>query len=168
MSGDAEAIKELSAKMSQEAIFNRIVRTNGLAYHSHHMLRLGHAYTEAVNSGNKSLEENGIHDENQKYPSISWFSSVTSSKAMIMPGQRVPTTYWRADIESLVRFTEALLNLLNLQGSGIGAVIEISPHPALKSPVAQIIKALGKTVPHLASLKRAEDGRRSLINAVDD
>ena len=30
MSGDAEAIKELSAKMSQEAIFNRIVRTNGL------------------------------------------------------------------------------------------------------------------------------------------
>lgn len=39
MSGDAEAIKELSAEMSQEAIFNRIVRTNGLAYHSHHMLR---------------------------------------------------------------------------------------------------------------------------------
>lgn len=80
-----------------------------------------------------------------------------------MPGERVPTSYWRANIESPVRFTEALSNLLNLQGSEIGAVIEISPHPVLKSPVAQIIKALGKTVPHLASLKRAEDGRRSLL-----
>ena len=43
MSGDAEAIEELSAKMSQEAIFNKRVRTGGLAYHSHHMLPLGHA-----------------------------------------------------------------------------------------------------------------------------
>ena len=163
MSGDAEAIEELSAKMSQEAIFNRILRTGGLAYHSHHMLPLGHAYTEAINGGKKSLEENGIHDENQKYPSIPWFSSVTSSKAMIMPGQRVPTSYWRANLESPVRFTEALSNLLKLQGSEIGAVIEIGPHPALKSPVVQIMKALGKTVPHLASLKRAEDGRRSLL-----
>lgn len=70
---------------------------------------------------------------------------------------------------SPVRFTEALSNLLNLQGSEIGAVIEIGPHPALKSPVpvAQIIKALGKTVQHLASLKRAEDGRRSLLELAE-
>ena len=163
MSGDAEAIEELSAKMTQEAIFNRILRTGGLAYHSHHMLPLGHAYTEAVDGGKKILEENGIHDESQNYPSIPWFSSVGPGKAMIMPGQRVPTSYWRANLESPVRFTEALSNLLSLQGLEIGAVIEIGPHPALKSPVAQIVKALGKTVPHLASLKRAEDGRRSLL-----
>ena len=164
MSGDVEAIEALSAKMSQEAIFNRILRMGGLAYHSYHMLPLGHAYTEAVDGGKKCLEENGIRDESQKYPSVPWFSSVTPSKDMNMPEQRVPTSYWRANLESPVRFAEALSNLLNSQGLGIGAVIEVGPHPALKSPVAQTVKALGKVVPHLASLKRAEDGRRSLLD----
>ena len=164
ISGDARAIEELSAKMSQEAIFNRILRTGGLAYHSHHMLPLGHTYTEVIDSGKKSLEENGIHDERQKYPIIPWFSSVTPSKDTIMPGQRVPTSYWRANLESPVHFAEAVSNLLNFQGLEIGAVIEIGPHPAMKSPVTQIVKALGKTVPHLASLKRAEDGRRCLLD----
>ena len=164
MSGNAEAVEELSAKLSQEAVFNRLLQTGGLAYHSHHMLPLGHAYTEAVDDGKKSLEVNGIHDESQKYPSIPWFSSVTPNKDMIMSGQRLPTSYWRSNLESPVRFTEALSKLLNSQDLEIGAVIEIGPHPALKSPVGQIVKALGKTIPHLASLKRAEDGRRSLLD----
>ncbi|KAL8791268.1 MAG: hypothetical protein Q9213_000225 [Squamulea squamosa] len=164
ISGDAEAIEELSAKLSQEAVFNRLLRTGGLAYHSHHMLPLGHAYTELVDGGKKSLEKNCIHDESQKYPSIPWFSSVTPHKNTIMSGQRVPTTYWRSNLESPVRFAEALSGLLNSQNPEIGAMIEIGPHPALKSPMGQIVKALGKTIPHLTSLKRAEDGRRSLLN----
>lgn len=164
MSGDAEAVEELSAKLSQKAVFNRLLRTGGLAYHSHHMLPLGHDYTEAIDGGKKSLEKNGIHDESQKYPSIPWVSSVTPNKDMTMFGQRMPTSYWKSNLQSPVRFTEALSKLLNLQDLEIGAVIEIGPHPALKGPVAQIVKALGKTIPHLASLKRAEDGRRSLLD----
>lgn len=164
MSGDAEAVEELSAKLSQEAVFNRLLRTGGLAYHSHHMLTLGRAYTEAVDGGMKSLEQNVIHDESQKYPGIPWVSSVTPNKDMIMSGQRMPTSYWRSNLESPVRFTEALSELLNSQHLNIGAVIEIGPHPALKSPVGQIVKELGKPIPHLGSLKRAEDGRRSMLD----
>lgn len=164
ISGDAEAVEELSTKLSQEAVFNRLLRTGGLAYHSHHMLPLGHAYAEAVDGGRRSLEENGIHDESQKYPNIPWFSSVTPNKDMIMSEQRMLTSYWRSNLESPVRFTEALSKLLNSQDLEIGAVIEIGPHPALKSPVAQIVQTLGKTIPHIASLRRAEDGRRSLLD----
>ena len=51
ISGDTEAVEALSAKLSQKAFFHRLLRTGGLAYHSHHMLPLGHAYTEAVDGG---------------------------------------------------------------------------------------------------------------------
>ena len=42
-----------------------------------------------------------------------------------MPGQRVSISYWRANLESPVRLFEVLSNLLNLQGSEIGAVIDL-------------------------------------------
>ncbi|KAJ4296346.1 hypothetical protein N0V90_006391 [Kalmusia sp. IMI 367209] len=87
MSGDAEAIEELSKTLSQQGIFNRLLQAGGLAYHSHHMLPLGHDYTDAVENGRRSLEKNRISEESQKYPSIPWFSSVTPEKDMTMSGQ---------------------------------------------------------------------------------
>lgn len=187
MSGDAEAIETLADVLSRQSVFNRLLKTGGLAYHSHHMLPLGHGYTDAVNSGKASLADNGIIGHGQKYHSIPWFSSVTPAKDMTMSEQdEMPTAYWRSNLESPVRFTEALSNLLNAKELGIGAVIEIGPHPALKSPVGQIVKALGKSVPHVASVKRGENGQRAMaelagtlfalnadvdlvaVNAVDD
>jgi acyl transferase domain-containing protein/NADPH:quinone reductase-like Zn-dependent oxidoreductase/SAM-dependent methyltransferase/acyl carrier protein len=164
MSGDAEAVERLSTELNQKAIFNRMLRTGGLAYHSHHMLPLGHDYAEAVDGGKERLEQNGIHDESPRYPNIPWYSSVTPDKDMTMSGQQMPTSYWRSNLESPVRFTEALSRLLGSEDLGIGAVIEIGPHPALKSPVGQIVKALGKSIPHLGSLKRGEDSRKSLLD----
>ena len=163
ISGDAEAVEELCPRLSQKAVFHRLLRTGGLAYHSHHMLPLGHAYAEAVDGGKNSIKENGIYDESQKYPIIPWFSSVTPNEDTIMSGQPIPTFYWRSNLESPVRFTEALSKLLSSQELEIGAMIEMGPHPALKNPVRQIVKGLGQTIPHLASLNRAECGRRSLL-----
>ncbi|OCK76857.1 ketoacyl-synt-domain-containing protein [Lepidopterella palustris CBS 459.81] len=187
MSGDAEAVERLAETLNQQGVFNRLLKTGGLAYHSHHMLPLGHDYTDAVDSGKESLAKNGISGQGQKYPSIPWFSSVTPAKNMTMSGQEeIPTAYWRSNLESPVRFTEALSNLLSAKELGIGAVIEIGPHPALKSPVGQIVKALGKSVPHVASVKRGKNGQKAMaelagtlfalnadvdlvaVNAVDD
>ena len=163
ISGDAEAVEKLPAKLNEKAVFNRKLQTGGLAYHSHHMLPLGHAYAEAVDGAEKSLEENGIHDESERYPNVPWFSSVTPDKDMTMSGHQL-TSYWRSNLESPVRFTEALSNLVDSEELEIGAVIEIGPHPALKSPIGQIVKAMGKSVPHLGTLKRSEDGQRSLLD----
>lgn len=164
MSGDVEAVEGLSAKLNQEAIFNRLLRTGGLAYHSHHMLPLGRDYAKAVDGGLQRLKELGAYDEDHKYPSIPWASSVMPHKDMTMSREQVPASYWRANLESPVRFTEAVSRLLRLEDLEIGAVIEIGPHPALKSPVGQIVKSLGKTTPHVASLERAKDARRSLLD----
>jgi acyl transferase domain-containing protein/NADPH:quinone reductase-like Zn-dependent oxidoreductase len=163
ISGNADAIEVLAAKMSQEAVFNRVLKTGGLAYHSHHMLPLGQNYSKAVDGGKESLKKNGINDMGRRYPLVPWFSSVTPDKQLNIPEEGLPTSYWRSNLESPVRFTEALSKLVGSDALKIGAVIEIGPHPALKSPVGQIVKALGKTIPHLASLKRGENDQKSLV-----
>lgn len=164
MSGDAGAVEELSAKLSQQSIFNRLLRTGGLAYHSHHMLALGSDYAKAVYSGLQRLEELGVYVDAQRYASIPWASSVTPDKDMTICSKQLTTSYWRANMESPVRFAEAASNLLSSEALDVSALVEIGPHPALKSPLGQIVKDLGKATPHVRSLNRGEDARRSLLN----
>lgn len=163
ISDDAQAVKELSAKLGQQGVFNRVLRTGGIAYHSHHMLPLGSHYAEVVAGGLQRLQKSNIDAEPSKYPSVPWISSVTPEKDMPLSMEQMAASYWRANLESPVRFTEAVSKLLDLEDLAIGAVIEIGPHPALKSPVGQIAKSLGKAILHVASLKRREDARRSLL-----
>ncbi|KAJ6151653.1 hypothetical protein N7470_007250 [Penicillium chermesinum] len=162
ISGDTEAVEELSAKLTRETVFNRLVRTGGLAYHSHHMVPLGSEYEAKVNAGMRRLEELGVDTENAKYPVVPWFSSVTPEKSTA----QVSASYWRANLESPVRFTDAVSKLLDVPDLNIRALIEIRPHPALKSPLGQIVKSLGKSIPHVPSLKRNEDAQRSLLDCI--
>lgn len=164
MSGDVDAVEALSVRLNQEAIFNRLLRTGGLAYHSHHMLPLGRDYAKAIDGGLQRLKEVGAYDDGQKYPSVPWASSVRPHKDITMSWEKVPAAYWRANLESPVRFSEAVSKLLGSEDLAIAAVIEIGPHPTLKSPVGQIVKSLGKTTAHVASLERAKDARRSLLD----
>lgn len=160
LSGDAKPVEELSAKLTREAVFNRLIRTGGLAYHSHHMLPLGSEYEEKVNAGLHCLKELGVDTANAKYPVVPWISSVTPDKSTT----QVSASYWRANLESPVRFADAVSNLLDVPDLNIGALIEIGPHSALKSPLGQIVKSLGKNIPHVPSLKRNEDAQRSMLD----
>ncbi|RYP56895.1 hypothetical protein DL771_011537 [Monosporascus sp. 5C6A] len=162
LSGNADAVEAIAAKINQDGVFNRLLRTGGLAYHSHHMAPLGPDYAKAISDGLRRLKELGAYDEALTYSSVPWISSVDPD---IPTGpKQVTTSYWRANLESTIRFSEAAAKLLSLEGLSIGALVEIGPHPALKSPVGQIVKSAGMTVPHIASLKRAEDGRRSVLS----
>jgi acyl transferase domain-containing protein/NADPH:quinone reductase-like Zn-dependent oxidoreductase/acyl carrier protein len=160
ISGDAEAVEELSAKLTQEAVFNRIVRTGGLAYHSHHMLPFGPEYEERVSCGLRRLKEGDIDAANAKYPVVAWISSVTLNKIT----NEVSASYWRSNLESPVRFADAVAKLLDITDMNIGVLLEIGPHPALKSPLGQIVKSIGKNIPHVPSLKRNENSQRSMLD----
>ncbi|KAJ5685228.1 hypothetical protein N7536_007847 [Penicillium majusculum] len=160
LSGDVDCVEDLSARLSKESIFNRLLRTGGLAYHSHHMLPFGSAYEEHVNDGLRHIRSLGVDTTSSKYPFIPWASSVIPDKSTT----EVTASYWRANLESPVRFTDAVSNLLSLPGLNIGALVEIGPHPALKGPLGQIIKSLGKVIPHIASLKRNQDAQRSILD----
>ena len=161
LSGELEAVKKMSEILNQESVFNRLLKTGGNAYHSVHMVALGARYDEMLSDGLAHLERLGLRDKSHRYPRIAWASSVTFDKKGFT--ETSPATYWRANLESPVRFSDAVTNMLKCKDADIGLLIEIGPHPALKSPLSQILKSLGKAVPYAESLKRGEDARASML-----
>ncbi|KAI1398297.1 polyketide synthase [Hypoxylon fuscum] len=158
LSGEVHAVKNLSATLNDDGVFNRLLRTGGNAYHSHHMLPLGFEYNEMLASGLARVKELGLSDRRQRYPYIPWASSVSPGKSL-----DATASYWRANLESPVRFSEAVANLVSSESNPIDLLVEIGPHGALKGPLDQILKKLGKPIPYASSLKRKEDGRISLL-----
>ncbi|KAL9031280.1 MAG: hypothetical protein Q9196_000687 [Gyalolechia fulgens] len=159
LSGDVNAIERLSATLKKDEVFCRKLQTGGNAYHSHHMIPLGSDYSKILSTGLKSITR--LDGERQRYSQVPWFSSVTPHKSM--SELEIAAPYWRANLESPVRFLDAVSNLVSAESPAIDILVEIGPHPALKSPLNQILTSLGKNVPYTSSLKRDEDGSSMLL-----
>ncbi|MCJ1431695.1 hypothetical protein MMC27_001050 [Xylographa pallens] len=161
LSGETNAIDEISATLKTDDVFNRKLQTGGNAYHSHHMIPLGSNYSKMLSGGRGRAEKHELCDERQRYPRVAWISSVTPHKCT--SDLDISASYWRANLESPVQFSDAVSKLVNSESLPIDILIEIGPHPALKSPLNQILKSLGKAIPYTSSLKRGESGQDSLL-----
>ena len=159
LSGDLNAIERLSTTLKKDEVFARRLQTGGNAYHSHHMIPLGSDYGNLLSTGLDSVKR--LNDEGRRYPMVPWFSSVTPHKSMFE--LEIAAPYWRANLESPVRFLDAVVNLLGPESPKLDILIEIGPHPALKSPLNQILRSLGKDVQYTSSLRRDEGGLKSLL-----
>ncbi|KAI1773027.1 beta-ketoacyl synthase domain-containing protein [Hypoxylon cercidicola] len=161
LSGETGVIDKISAAMIADSIFNRKLKTDGNAYHSHHMIPIGHEYIEMLAKQIEYVQDSGLAFEQERYHNVLWVSSVTPGKST---GEfDNPAAYWRANLESPVLFSDAVASLVNREDVPIHALVEIGPHPALKSPVEQILKAGDKAVAYASTLKRQEDGLRSML-----
>ena len=161
LSGEVTAIDEISADMTEESTFNRKLKTGGNAYHSHHMISIGREYVKILTEGINHIKKLGLADARLRYQHVCWASSVTLSKKV--GDLHNPASYWRANLESPVRFSDAVASLVNMEDVPIHALVEIGPHPALKGPLEQILKAEGKAVAYASTLKREEDSRMSML-----
>ncbi|KAK1595301.1 beta-ketoacyl synthase domain-containing protein [Colletotrichum navitas] len=161
LSGEPAVIKDISAAMTADGVFNRQLQTGGNAYHSHHMLPIGREYSEMLAKGLESARDLGPESARRRYDPTLWISSVTPAKSTAEFGDAA--SYWRANLESPVLFSEAVTRLVSREDVPINVLVEIGPHPALKSPLEQNVKGAGKTVAYTSTLKRQEDGRRSLL-----
>lgn len=161
LSGEVATIDKISAAMTAEGIFNRKLKTGGNAYHSHHMISVGREYLELLIEAIKNTQNLGLADAEQRYQPNLWASSVAPSQSTA--DFKDPASYWRANLESPVLFSEAVTSLVNMEDVPIHALVEIGPHPALKGPLEQILRAGGKTVAYGSTLKRQEDGRMSML-----
>lgn len=166
LSGDVEAVKTLSANLETEGVFNRMLKTGGNAYHSHHMAALGGEYQDMLSAGLARIKELGFCNSDLRYPQISWVSSVSPSRTSKAASETGPS-YWRSNLEEPVRFSDALTGLVvptDRDRLPVNTLVEIGPHHALKGPVDQILKGLGKaTTRYTHSLKRGEDGQSSIL-----
>ncbi|KAK7734288.1 Type I Iterative PKS [Cytospora paraplurivora] len=161
LSGEAELIEKLSATLTEAGVFNRLLRTGGNAYHSHHMIPLSRDYSNTLSDGLERIRGLGLRDKLLRFLPVPWVSSVTPDKSI--SEVEITEVYWRANLESPVRFSEAVSNLVTSHNLRIDLLVEIGPHPALKSPLDQIVKKVGKSIPYFSTLKRKEDGRASLL-----
>ena len=167
LSGNVDAVDTLLAVLQQEGIFARKLKTGGNAYHSHHMKVLGHTYESQLVSAQR-LEPK----HTRKYASIdaaalrdrvSMISSVYERE--VRPGTTQQAGYWRANLESPVKFSSVVELLLKDQDCQF---VEIGPHPALKLPVKQISSNLeGKrNAPYLPTLERDKDSEQCVLSLV--
>lgn len=95
-------------------------------------------------------------------PGIPFFSSVTGKQLGL--SECLGPSYWRKNMESPVLFNSAVRSALNGRPDGM-CTVEIGPHPALKGPMGQIMRDLGRSKDvHLSTLQRDRGCRESLLH----
>lgn len=155
VSGDADAIEELKIYLDSEKTFARKLNVD-TAYHSHHMKPSSAAYL-------KSLKECEIQI-NPPTGDCLWISSVHGDPDLILDYEDdesvldvLKDEYWVENLLSPVLFAPAVESALWRAGP-FDILTEVGPHPALKGPVTQILKAsLGSSLPYFSIMRRGDD-----------
>ncbi|GKT94518.1 beta-ketoacyl synthase domain-containing protein [Colletotrichum tofieldiae] len=150
LSGDMEAVKALQVELTEEKKFARLLVVD-TAYHSAHMDKPAAKYME-------DLAGCGI--ELRQRNSTVWVSSVYADGTE--PSiEELKGSYWRDNMVKAVSFYEAIDLALTSQGPFASAV-EVGPHPALKGPVQQTVKAAtGGALSYAGLLDRKKDDRHA-------
>ncbi|GKT70605.1 beta-ketoacyl synthase domain-containing protein [Colletotrichum tofieldiae] len=150
LSGDMEAVKALQVELTEEKKFARLLVVD-TAYHSAHMDKPAAKYME-------DLAGCGI--EPRQRNSTVWVSSVYADGTE--PSiEELKGSYWRDNMVKAVSFYEAIDLALTSQGPFASAV-EVGPHPALKGPVQQTVKAAtGGALSYAGLLDRKKDDRHA-------
>ena len=152
LSGDEDAIIELQEALERRKVFTRKLKVEQ-AFHSHHMEPLAPAFERALSNTPGFRSQDAL---------IKFFSSVTARDSS---ARKMDAAYWAANMTGVVLFSDALTGLL-LDGNDeqdVDVLVEIGAHPAMKGPSNQIMKALGVTVPYIASLTREAPAFESLL-----
>ncbi|KAH9897461.1 reducing type I polyketide synthase 10 [Xylariomycetidae sp. FL2044] len=161
ISGDTAAVDRLLAALSQQEVFARKLRTGGQAYHSHHMLALGHRYEALLDQVLPSLRVLAPRSTQlQKGPSF--VSSVNPG----LKSSEFGGDYWRQNLESPVCFAQAIQFVQNLTDH---CFVELGPHSALELPIRQTLASAnvaGTGVKYAALIKRNQNLVESALSCV--
>ncbi|KAK1991122.1 beta-ketoacyl synthase domain-containing protein [Colletotrichum falcatum] len=150
LSGDVDAVKALQAELAEQKRFARLLVVD-TAYHSAHMEKPAARYME-------DLAGCGI--EPRQRNSTVWISSVYADGTEPTI-EELRGSYWRDNMVKAVSFHEAIGLALASQGP-FDSAVEIGPHPALKGPVQQTVKAVtGGALSYSGLLDRTKDDRRA-------
>ncbi|KAK1726269.1 uncharacterized protein BDZ83DRAFT_616985 [Colletotrichum acutatum] len=155
LSGDRDAVAEAKEQLERDNIFARPLLVD-TAYHSHHMAACADAYLQALLACDISVNPG----KGRGRGACVWSSSVRGDARLVRRGGEAELfaalkgPYWVANMVQMVKFSQALESAL-WHGGPFDLAIELGPHPALKGPVEQTLKAAyGATPPYASLLKR--------------
>ncbi|WP_437947156.1 SDR family NAD(P)-dependent oxidoreductase [Sorangium sp. So ce296] len=147
LSGEPAAMDELLARLEREQVFVRRVRTDG-AGHSPQVDPLMDELREALA---------GLSPAACRVPMRSTVSGD------VCEGPELGAEYWAQNMRRPVLFSQAVERLLE---SDHAMFLEISPHPVLVHAVEEALRDGQREGVSLASLRRAQDARRSLLESL--
>ncbi|KAI0183707.1 hypothetical protein EV127DRAFT_446225, partial [Xylaria flabelliformis] len=157
ISGDADAIEELSIVMDEENKFHRVLQVDK-AYHSHHMIPCLEPYIESLKACNISPQ---IANDS----GCTWISSVHVGDATDATDD-LRSVYWANNMGQPVLFSQTCEFAVREQGP-FDQVIEVGPHPALKGPASQVIEdTIKEKMPYIGTLTRNRNAVESLSQCV--
>lgn len=181
ISGDAQQIQEVVGRIKNErpGILARMLHVEK-AYHSrqyyfflrvlllsshHRILRLSWSMLTPLLDHMKEFGESyQKHLESvvrSVPPKIPFYSSVTGRR--LSDAEKLGPLYWRQNLENPVLFNSAIRAIQQEEASTV--FIELGPHPALKGPLKQILREVGRPGDvHVGSLSRGEDCESSLLH----
>ncbi|KEY64667.1 hypothetical protein S7711_02867 [Stachybotrys chartarum IBT 7711] len=159
LSGTEEAADILVEVLQERKALAKKLVTGGRAYHSHLVAEVGELYENLLS---EHLDYSSEPFNAQS--GVDMFSSVGYAKgqSILSATQARKARYWRDNLEKSVQFSSALTKLIS---GGKYHIIEVGPHPALKSPIGQIVTASGlakNALPYSATLVRDQDAEVSI------
>jgi acyl transferase domain-containing protein/NADPH:quinone reductase-like Zn-dependent oxidoreductase/NADP-dependent 3-hydroxy acid dehydrogenase YdfG len=163
LSGDADAVEYLVNVQKGKQRFARVLKTNGKAYHSQHMKDIGSLYQQSLD---RIWNAEQPADGQKSNANVHVISSVTGRK--VTAREMATTSYWRANLESPVKFHDAVKEVFKL---GQYHFIELGPHSALELPIKQIAASIfeNRTTRHHAydsALIRGKDAGLTLLSLI--
>lgn len=159
LSGDADAIDVVKQRLDKEAIFARVVKTGGKAYHSFHMKPAAATYHSLIQEAKSQITSSV-----RKATKALMVSSVTNT--VLDPEKPLDADYWCANLISPVKFNQAVQTIGSHSSfKNVDLLIEIGPHSALKGPIKQICREykLDK-MSYLPTMERGGNGASQLLN----
>lgn len=148
LSGDIDMVQKVQDDLKEQGIFARMLIID-TAYHSPHMEAPAVKYLEALATTHVSPPKVGNV--------TNWVSSVYGMDEPNLGD--LEAVYWKNNMVQPVLFHEALRTALEQHGP-FNVAIEVGPHPALKGPVVQTMKAFnGSAIPYVGLLDRNKDDR---------
>lgn len=165
LAGDEIAISMLETQLNEDGAFTRKLKVN-VAYHSPHMTMVSQEYRQFLDDLVTDTQDSRIEG--------TMISSVTGWP--VEANELTTANYWVKNMESPVRFCDAVSQLLASQDGrsgrrGLGKIsdmLEIGPHAVLQGPVMDILKNLHQEAERRydSVLKRRSKGMDTMLNAL--
>lgn len=171
LSGDASAVDKLLDILQGKGTFVRKLKTDGKAYHSKHMKEIGQVYQQSLervwHAGQGLRGKNACNGDATRLKAVSHariISSVTGSESN--SGDMATPAYWRANLESPVKFCDAVKGVF---GIGRHHLLELGPHSALELPIKQVAASENRAPGYYAynsALVRDKDAAVTLLSLI--
>lgn len=160
LSGDADAIDEARQVLDGEDVFARVLKVRK-AYHSHHMEPCAGPYLESLRQCDITINPSGGQGD------CVWFSSVYGPDGRsVDDASAFKDTYWVKNLAQPVLFSQALDRAV-MESYCYDLVLEVGPHPALKGPSCETLKAhTGVDIPYTGVLARQKNDLNTFSDAL--